>query len=250
MAKDKNDYSGETYGRLTLLRKNGDKQEYFCSCECGRYTEDNPKLISYSNIKHKNTKSCGCLQRETVSKIMKNKRKKDNIYDLSGEYGVCYDSSKENCWLFDLEDYEIIKPYYWNNKDGYASAKDTDNNTTILMSRLIMGLKTKDKKYVDHINHDTYDNRKYNLRVCTNSQNNMNRGLQSNNKSGITGVCWNKNKNKWEAQIYLNGKHIHLGLYIKKEDAIDARKKAEKEYFGEYRYNNSIIKENNNEHIS
>jgi DNA-binding transcriptional MerR regulator len=52
-----------------------------------------------------------------------------------------------------------------------------------------------------------------------------------NNTSGHTGVSFIKRRKKWEAAIYLRGKTIHLGIFDRIEDAIQARKKAEKEYF-------------------
>ena len=85
------------------------------------------------------------------------------------------------------------------------------------------------------------DNRKSNLRICTSSQNNMNRKIFSNNKSGCTGVIWNKDTNKWIAYITVNKKRIHLGSFINFKDAKQARKEAEEKYFGEWSYNNSVI---------
>lgn len=242
MAKDRVDHSGEVHGRLTLLKKNNDKQEYYCSCDCGKFTKDNPKLIPYKRIRSGNTKSCGCLHKEKVSHMMQQMRAKHNHYDLSGEYGVCYDEDKQHCWLFDLEDFDLIKDYYWTclNETGYACAKDKERCTTVLMSRIVMGLDINDKRYVDHIYHNVFDNRKAHLRICSNSQNNMNRGTPCNNTSGVTGVGWDNQHKKWVAQIMINKKHIHLGLFSKMNDAIKARKEAEEKYFGQYSYDNSI----------
>ena len=89
---------------------------------------------------------------------------------------------------------------------------------------------------VDHINGNTLDNRKQNLRICSQQQNTMNNSnIRSNNTSGYKGVTWDKSKNKWTAQITVNYKNIHLGRYDKIEDAIKERQKAEIKYFGEYR---------------
>lgn len=54
------------------------------------------------------------------------------------------------------------------------------------------------------------------------------------NKSGIKGVSWDKNRNKWVAQITFKGKNYNLGRYNNKEDAREAREKAEKEMFGKF----------------
>jgi len=89
---------------------------------------------------------------------------------------------------------------------------------------------------VDHINGLKYDNRKKNLRICTRNQNEMNKGLRSNNTSGCTGVVWNKRDNKWEARIGVNNKKIILGLFTNYDEAVKTRQDAEIKYFKEFRY--------------
>ena len=68
----------------------------------------------------------------------------------------------------------------------------------------------------------------------------MNSKLPNNNTSGIKGVCWNKNYQKWFAYIKINQKSINLGYFINFDDAVKARKEAEEKYFGEYSYDNSM----------
>ena len=84
---------------------------------------------------------------------------------------------------------------------------------------------------VDHINHNKLDNRKENLRICEHQENTYNKGLCSTNTSGVTGVTWDKLRNKWIAHI----KGKNLGRFNTKEEAIKVRKQAEIEYFGEFR---------------
>ena len=100
------------------------------------------------------------------------------------------------------------------------------------MHRLITGCPIGMK--VDHINHNTLDNRKENLRICTQQQNSFNRQKYSRNTSGCIGVNIDKRRDKWFAQIMINGRTKFLGYYKDKQSAIVARKKAEEEYFGEY----------------
>jgi len=88
---------------------------------------------------------------------------------------------------------------------------------------------------VDHIDHDTLNNRRNNLRVCTNSENSWNRKFQLNNKSGISGVRWKPERKSWIAEIAVNGKQTHLGSFKKIEDAANARKRAEVQHYGEFR---------------
>lgn len=83
---------------------------------------------------------------------------------------------------------------------------------------------------VDHINGVRDDNRWSNLRAVTVMENRRNAKQQSRNKSGVCGVHWYKQTSRWQAQINDANKRIHLGFFLKKEDAIAARKSAEKHY--------------------
>ena len=89
---------------------------------------------------------------------------------------------------------------------------------------------------VDHKNHDRADNRIKNLRLANLSQNKRNSRVYKNNSSGVTGVYWYSKTQKWIANITkIKGEHKHLGYFINKEDAIQAREEAEIKYFGEFR---------------
>lgn len=86
-----------------------------------------------------------------------------------------------------------------------------------------------DDKVVDHISiEDTLDNRKQNLRVCTQRENMQN---FSRSKFEQTGVHFREDRNAWTATIGVDGKLIHLGQFQTYELAVEARKKAEKEYW-------------------
>ena len=76
--------------------------------------------------------------------------------------------------------------------------------------------------YVDHINRDRSDNRIENLRLVTKQENSW-------NNSG-KGYFWSKDHKKWRATIGIDGKKVHLGLFEKEEDAVEARRIAEKKY--------------------
>lgn len=70
---------------------------------------------------------------------------------------------------------------------------------------------------VDHINGNKLDNRIENLRGATSLENNHNRCIAINNKSGIKGVSFSSQMNKWKTQITINYKQIHLGYYEDKD---------------------------------
>jgi hypothetical protein len=90
------------------------------------------------------------------------------------------------------------------------------------------------KAYVDHIDNNRSNNRIDNLRWVTTSENNYNMSIKKTNKSGVKGVIWNKNKNKWEVQISHKGKRYHLGYFTDKDEAIKTRKLKANELFGEF----------------
>jgi hypothetical protein len=92
------------------------------------------------------------------------------------------------------------------------------------------------KKQIDHIDGDRKNNFFQNLRVCSNQQNNFNKGKNKNNQSGYKGVSWNNNRKKWCSQIKINGKTKHLGRFNDKNEAYEKYKEAAKYYHGDYLY--------------
>lgn len=83
---------------------------------------------------------------------------------------------------------------------------------------------------IDHINGNRMDNRWCNLRPVDIQENAKNRSVNSNSKSGIIGVRWRQDRNKWSARIYLKGKEIHLGDFEMLLEAACVRKSAEAVY--------------------
>jgi hypothetical protein len=76
--------------------------------------------------------------------------------------------------------------------------------------------------YLDHINNNPLDNRIENLRAATHSQNMRNTKIRKDNKSGVKGVYWQKEKNRWKVQIWANGKQRFVGLFKEISDATKA----------------------------
>jgi len=138
-------------------------------------------------------------------------------------------------FIIDDQDYDkFVKNYSFRLDPGgyvmYSSRKD--GLTGKLLSRVIMG--EPDGKMIDHINVNPLDNRRENLRVCTNQQNQFNKNKYKNNKSGFKGVSFNKQTQKFVAQIQINGKNKHLGLFVTAEAAHECYKKAAVKYHGEF----------------
>lgn len=230
---------GTKFGRLTVIKRDDSKvgkgAYWLCKCSCG-----NPNLISVLGVSLRNgsKQSCGCLKKEHDKEFIEN-GKKINTYDLSGDYGIGFDS-KMNKFYFDLEDYNKIKNYYWyKNHQNYIVSVNTDlknkeNGHYVSMHRFILNLNNSNN-VVDHINHKQWDNRKINLRICSSNNNAKNKSIQYNNTSGYPGVTWHKKSCSWIARINKNKKRISLGSFDTFEEAVKVRKEAEIKYYGEYR---------------
>lgn len=115
--------------------------------------------------------------------------------------------------IVDDDDFLKFSKYNWyfHKSDGYAVRKSKrffGKQKMLYLHREIMG--NMGEKQIDHIDGDKLNNQKKNLRFSTNSQNHANIGLISSNKSGFKGVSWNKNKKRWSATIFFEGKAKHL----------------------------------------
>ena len=87
---------------------------------------------------------------------------------------------------------------------------------------------------IDHIDNNPSNNKIENLRPATSQQNQFNSKLNKLNTSGIKGVYWNKQKNKWAARLRLKGRSKHVGFFSDLELADKAMIEARKEYHKEF----------------
>lgn len=134
--------------------------------------------------------------------------------------------------IIDSEDINIVKLSTWSLSNGRHTQYCKSNELGPL-HRVILGI-TDSSIVVDHINHNGLDNRKCNLRTCTNQENICNCEIPKNNKSGCKGVYWAKDKQKWTVQVTINNKTKYIGRYDNLEDAIKARQEASDKYYGEF----------------
>lgn len=163
-------------------------------------------------------------------------KRKYNKYDMRGKYGKIILDNGMRC-IFDKEDLEIVKSCYWSYNPNNRRVNGLANGQTMQIARFIMienGYNLSPLDFVDHKNRDVLDNRKENLRICTRSENAINKGCQANNTSGHPGVSYHIKQKKYQAYIKVNQKHIHLGSFENIEDAILAREAAEEKYFGDF----------------
>lgn len=214
---------GVDNSRWTVIKRmdNNPQQQsmWLCRCECG-----NEKIVEGNKLRTGWSKSCGCYNND----VFKNNISKQNVYDLTGDYGKGWTVDTNLEFWFDIEDYELIKDYTWSEEHGYIINKLTRTYLHKLITH------TDHTQIVDHVKSRRYDNRKSELRIVTSEQNAYNKSYMSNNTSGFIGVVWNKKNLCWQAQIGYQHKSIYLGSFDNKEDAIIARLLAEKKYFGEF----------------
>lgn len=134
--------------------------------------------------------------------------------------------------VVDSADYDRLGGYtYRLTTWGYVK-RHLPSGKSLSLHREIMG--DPPGLVVDHINGNTLDNRRINLRVCTGEENSRNRKIDSRNKSGHIGLWWNQKKSRWDVFIGVDGKPKRLGSSKDKNVAIAIRKEGEKKYHGEF----------------
>lgn len=120
---------------------------------------------------------------------------------------------KQGYAKIDIEDSWIDKYMWSKHHSGYAYAQI--DGEVIAMHRLLTDKPVG--KFVDHANHDRLDNRRINLRVCSNTENRRNSHKSKRNSTGYKGVV--KIGNKFTAQLGYLGKKLYLGMYNTPEEA-------------------------------
>lgn len=189
------DYCGKTFYRPNSQTKMHNK--HFCSNRCRYLAERGVNEIFYEN---------------------------DYAYMLLTKDNVTLKT------LFDIDDVDKIKQYKWHlhlrksdQRYDVCANSYTENSKRkyIILPRFL--LNAPKGLTVDHINRNTLDNRKMNLKVVSIYKNNQNK---STNTSGCVGVTWDKSRNKWHVTFCKK----NLGRFESFEEAVAVRKQAEKDY--------------------
>ena len=177
-----------------------------------------------------------------------------NIYKVFDDYVVFYitNRKKEKFEVkFSLCDLNKVleldaKVYVFYNKctDSYyaratkylgMTSNGKSKNKCINMTTYIMDITDSKRDVVDHLNHDTLDNRRDNLRVTTITDNSKYRkGKNTNNKSGYRNVCWLKDQSKYVVQLMVNGKNQRLGFFTDVEEAAKFAEQMREKHYGEF----------------
>jgi predicted RNA methylase len=137
----------------------------------------------------------------------------------------------------DDEDFELVNKYTWEilyRKNGIVkNVRISKCSRNACGARTYIGRLILDPPFgvvVDHIDGNPLNNHRSNLRICSQHENSLNHRRMYKCATGTVGV--RKHRNRWTARICLNNKITHLGTFDTEEEAIRARKKAEKEYYG------------------
>lgn len=166
-------------------------------------------------------------------------RLKNDVIKINKDI-VVFALTKNQQTIIDRNDYEKIMDYKWiasydtkKKKYRVQAHKLRTFGDRIYLHRLIMNVQDSNIA-IDHINHDQFDNRKCNLRLCTISQNNKNQIKRKDNTSGFKGVSYSKQRKKYIAQISCDKKYFNLGGYKTKEEAAKVYDHYASVLFGEF----------------
>jgi hypothetical protein len=144
--------------------------------------------------------------------------------------------------IVDTDDYQRLSKYEWearrSRKSPFYPTRQARNPKTGKYTLTYMHkeiIKVGEGLFTDHINHNTFDNRRANLRPATQTQNNRNRRkFNLPTKSKYKGVYWKQPIKKWVAQISVDKKIIHLGCFKKQKAAAKAYDEAAQKYYGRF----------------
>lgn len=142
----------------------------------------------------------------------------------------------------DCEDFERINQWKWHVADNfYAKRREFVGGKPVAWKRMhreVIG--AQPGQVVDHINGDRLDNRRANLRICTQQQNLFNSKKHKDCTSRFKGVFWSRQAQKWQTRIRAEGKSKHLGYSLNEVDAAILYNQAAARYFGEFARLNEV----------
>lgn len=188
---------------------------------------------------------------------MSNRDYLDKIHELMDEcnmpkYSIKFKNHKKNKYIIMKRYVLILTPviamiskedlYLLKFRYFYMHGRNGRNNYLVcnyagkryMLHNLVMHNIGTDK-IVDHINGNTLDNRRENLRLCSRHENSINR-KPNKGKTLPKGVRYKPaNRNKYTAFIHINKKEVNLGSYATLDEALAVRLEAEKKYYGDFR---------------
>lgn len=143
------------------------------------------------------------------------------------------------------EDLELVSQYKWHiSTRGYpVRGKVIDGKFHYIYLHRVIMPSPPEGKTVDHIDGNVLNSCRWNLRYASQTEQCINQCIRKNNTSGVKGVCWYKQRGKWNAYIDFNCKRIHLGYYDTIEEAAAARQVAVDHYHGDFQRDEGLIRQ-------
>lgn len=143
--------------------------------------------------------------------------------------------------LIDKQDFEIVRQYKWHTHEshkGYFYAVTNirlscGKRAILKMHRLLLGLHDRNVK-VDHKDGNGLNNKRSNIRICTQGQNVLNTSVQKNNTTGLKGVSFSKKRNVYVARLMFNGEYKLCKQFKTAEEAYKAYCEAARKFHGEF----------------
>lgn len=193
------DLTGQQFGHLVVLREDGKNKKgqyrWRCRCDCGKeFTTDSSRLIGG------HTKSCGCIRG-------RQRKYSASVYTI-GDVGIHIVNETGDYFWFSVCDLDYVLDYNWTISCGRAST--IVDGKSVFFYRLVLGV-TDSTVQIDHINRDTHDNRRENLRICSLADNNRNRWCEKG--------YFKRKSGRFTASLTCNGRRIYLGTYDTEAEA-------------------------------
>jgi len=222
--KDFIDLTGARFGRLFVLGYIGKSSHrasmWLCRCDCGK-----EKVIVGKSLRNKETASCGCLHKDQLSE-----RLKTHGLSHTSEYRIWHGMIRR------CEDEKHAAYKYYGGR-GISVCKRWKSFENFYDD---MGARPSNKYTIERVN----NNKGYNFGNCmwaTRTEQQRNKRIQSNNTSGVNGVCYDSRNKSWIASITVSGRCVNLGRHKNINDAANARKEGERVFWKHQGYKETLI---------
>lgn len=230
MIKTKENLTGRTFGRWLVLGqaedyidRNGKRHAMWrCICSCKDATE---KDVNQRNLKNGTSQSCGCLHREMMSEIFSTHKMTDSrlYYIWKGMNARCYVKSHNRYEHYGAKGIVVCDEWKNDFQAFYDWAMQNGYDENALRNECTIERNDVNGNYCPE-----------NCRFASATTQCINQNLRKDNKTGVKGVNWDKNRNKWQAQLQINKKKVLNEHFDNFDDAVKARRDAELKYFNKY----------------
>lgn len=216
----------DLYNEVIILEKDKGYVKLKCP-HCGK-----ERIVKNDHLERRKNSLCASCSRKNISLF---------YIDNQKDCAYFYVKNKNNYIkvLIDYEDADRLfgKNFGLSGDEKYVVILESGKKRIKLTNFIMNNNFLDNKQVVDHINHDIYDNRKQNLRIVTQTLNQINKKMQINNISGFKGIHWSKDRNRWVVQIRKNKKTVYRKDFkYFKEAYLNWYKKYTSEYDKEFIY--------------